>query len=89
MRGYAAIITGTAASMISFDCFWNLTQKPIEFCMAASFFIGFAITFLFVLLSELISDKEEPVKESEPERVAEFVEIENGLSVMIQGRRRA
>ena len=88
MRGYAAILTGTVASMIGFDVCWNLTEKPIEWCIAMSFFIGLFVVIGFIALTDVIADQK-PVKKSKPERTAKFVRMENGLDVMIQGRRTA
>lgn len=89
MRGYAAIVTGAIASMISFDVAWNLTEKPIEFCLAMSFFVGLLVAIAFIALTDVIADQKKPVKKRKPERTAKFVRMENGLSVMIQGRRPA
>ena len=88
MRGYAAILTGTVSAMIGFDICWNLTEKPVEWCLATSFFVGLFVVIGFVALTDVIADQK-PVKKSKPERTAEFVQMENGLSVMIQGRRTA
>ena len=89
MRGYAAILTGTVSAMIGFDVCWNLTEKPLEWCLAASFFVGLFVAIGFIALTDVIADQKKPVKKSKPERTAEFVQMENGLSVMLQGRRTA
>ena len=89
VRGYAAILTGTVASMIGFDVCWNVTQKPLEWCLATSFFVGLFVAIGFIALTDVIADQKKPVKKSKPERTAKFVDLENGLSVMIQGRRTA
>lgn len=89
MRGYAAILTGAISAMIGFDICWNLTEKPLEWCIATSFFIGLFVVIGFVALTDVIADQKKTVKKSKPERTAEFVQMENGLSVMIQGRRTA
>lgn len=89
MRGYAAILTGTISAMIGFDICWNLTERPLEWCLAASFFVGLFVAIGFIALTDVIADQKKPVKKSKPERTAEFVQMENGLSVMIQGRRTA
>lgn len=89
MRGYAAILTGTISAMIGFDVCWNLTEKPLEWCLATSFFVGLFVVIGFVALTDVIADQKKPVKKSKPERTAEFVRMENGLDVMIQGRRTA
>ena len=89
MRGYAAILTGTVASMIGFDVCWNVTEKSLEWCLATSFFIGLFVVIAFIAMTDVIADQKKPVKDSKPERTAKFVDMENGLSVMIQGRRTA
>lgn len=89
MRGYAAILTGTISAMIGFDICWNLTEKPLEWCLAVSFFVGLFIAIGFIALTDVIADQKKPVKKSKPERTAKFVRMENGLDVMIQGRRTA
>lgn len=77
MRGYAGIITGVAAAMISFDVAWNTTQMALENCLAWSFFIGLAIALAFVFLAEKLP------KAGKPKRMSAFIE-EDGLSVMVQ-----
>lgn len=77
MRGYAGIITGVAAAMISFDAIWNLTAEPIENVIAWSFFIGLAVAAAFIFLAEKLPDARKRKKRSA------FIE-EDGLSVMIQ-----
>ena len=77
MRGYAGIITGVAAAMISFDAIWNLTAEPIENVIAWSFFIGLAVATAFIFLAEKLPDARKRKKRSA------FIE-EDGLSVMIQ-----
>lgn len=71
--------------MISFDVIWNLTTEPIENVLAWSFFIGLAVTLVFILTMDKLAETRKPKK-----RTA-FVE-EGGLSVMVQRssrRRRA
>ena len=77
MKEYAGIITGAAASMISFDVIWNLTLEPIENVIAWSFFIGLAVAIAFILLAEKLPEA------GKPKRHSAFIE-EDGLSVMIQ-----
>lgn len=77
MRGYAGIITGVAAAMISFDVAWNTTQMALENCLAWSFFIGLAVALAFILTMEKLAEARKPRKRSA------FIE-EDGLSVMIQ-----
>ena len=77
MKEYAGIITGAAASMISFDAIWNLTAEPIENVIAWSFFIGLAVAAVFVFLAEKLP------KAGKPKRMSAFIE-EDGLSVMVQ-----
>ena len=77
MRGYAGIITGVAAAMISFDVAWNTTQMALENCLAWSFFIGLAISLAFIFAMEKLAEARKPRKRSA------FIE-EDGLSVMIQ-----
>ena len=86
MRWYAGIATGTVAAMIAFDAIWNLTTKPVEDCLALSFFIGLAVALGFILLAGLFSEKKHRPRNV---RQARFVKTESGLSVMIQksGRR--
>lgn len=88
MRGYAGVITGAASSMIAFDVIWNLTTKPVEDCLALSFFIGLGVTLGFIALTDMVSKRQHRSREV---RQARFVETESGLSVMIQksGRRSA
>lgn len=88
MRGYAAILTGTVSAMIGFDVCWNLTEKPLEWCLAVSFFVGLFVAIGFIALTDVIAGQK-PAKKRKPEWTAEFVDLENGLSVMIQGRRTA
>lgn len=77
MKGYAGIITGAMASMISFDTIWNLTMLPVEHVLAWSFFIGLAVALAFVFLAEKLP------KAGKPKRMSAFIE-EDGLSVMVQ-----
>ena len=77
MRGYAGIITGVAAAMISFDVAWNTTQMALENCLAWSFFIGLAVALAFIFTMEKLAEARKPRKRSA------FIE-EDGLSVMIQ-----
>lgn len=77
MKGYAGIITGTVAAIISSDVIWNLTQEPIENVLAWSFFIGLAVTAAFILALDKLP------KAKKPKRRCIFIE-EDGLSVMIQ-----
>ena len=77
MKEYAGIITGAAASMISFDAIWNLTLEPIENVIAWSFFIGLAVALAFILAADKLP------KARKPEKRSAFIE-EDGLSVMIQ-----
>lgn len=77
MRGYAGIITGVAAAMISFDVAWNTTQMALENCLAWSFFIGLAVALAFIFAMEKLAEARKPEKRSA------FIE-EDGLSVMVQ-----
>ena len=77
MKEYAGIITGAAASMISFDVIWNYTMEPIENVIAWSFFIGLAVAIVFILALDKLPKTRRPGKRSA------FIE-EDGLSVMIQ-----
>lgn len=77
MKGYAGIITGAMASMISFDTIWNLTMLPVEHVLAWSFFIGLAVALAFIFAMDKLAEARKPKK-----RTA-FVE-EDGLSVMVQ-----
>lgn len=88
MREYAGIVTGCIASMIAFDAIWNLTTKPVEDCLALSFFVGLGVTLGFVALTDMVSRRQH---RSRNVKQARFVETESGLSVMIQksGRRSA
>lgn len=81
MRGYSGIATGTVAAMIAFDVIWNLTTKPVEDCLALSFFIGLGVAIAFVALTDMVSKRQHRSREV---RQARFVETESGLSVMIQ-----
>lgn len=77
MRGYAGIITGVAAAMISFDVAWNTTQMALENCLAWSFFIGLAVALAFIFAMDKLP------KTRKREKRSAFIE-EDGLSVMIQ-----
>ena len=77
MKGYAGIITGTVAAIISSDVIWNLTQEPIESVLAWSFFIGLAVALAFIYAVDKLP------KTQKPEKRSAFIE-EDGLSVMIQ-----
>lgn len=77
MKGYAGIITGAMASMISFDTIWNLTMLPVEAVIAWSFFIGLAVAIVFILALDKLP------KAKKPKRMSAFIE-EDGLSVMVQ-----
>ena len=77
MKEYAGIITGAAASMISFDAIWNLTAEPVENVLAWSFFIGLAVALAFSFAADKLPKARKPGKRSA------FIE-EDGLSVMIQ-----
>lgn len=77
MKGYAGIITGAMASMISFDTIWNLTMLPVEHVLAWSFFIGLAVALAFIFAMDKLAEARKPGKRSA------FIE-EDGLSVMIQ-----
>lgn len=85
MKGYAGIMTGTVSAMICTDVLWNMTKMPIEDVVAWAMFIGIGVAWAFVALTGIFErKKEKPVKKH-----AEFVSMDNGLSVMIQrsGRR--
>ena len=89
MREYAGIVTGCIASMIAFDAIWNLTTKPVEDCLALSFFIGLAVALGFIALTEMVSKRQHRSRKVHQTR---FIETESGLSVMLQrssGRRTA
>ena len=89
MREYAGIVTGTVAAMIAFDVIWNLTTRPVEDCLALSFFVGLGVTLGFIALTEMVSKRQH---RSRRVRQTRFIETESGLSVMLQrssGRRTA
>ena len=77
MKEYAGIITGAAASMISFDAIWNLTAEPIENVIAWSFFIGLAVALAFIFAMDKLP------KTRKREKRSAFIQ-EDGLSVMVQ-----
>lgn len=79
MKGYAGIMTGTVSAMVCTDALWNMTKMPIEDVVAWSVFIGFGIAWAFIALTGIFEKRKE-----KPVRQAEFVQLENGLSVMIQ-----
>lgn len=83
MREYAAIATGTVATMISSDILWNTTTKPIEDVVFMALLIGVAVGIGFMALTEMFErQKKGPVKKKRSR--SQFVTLENGLSVLVQ-----
>ena len=83
MREYAAIATGTVATMISSDILWNTTSKPIEGVVFMALLIGLLVAIGFIALTEMFEgQKKVPVKKKRSR--SQFVTLENGLSVLVQ-----
>lgn len=83
LREYGVITTGVLGAVFGFDLLWNLTKMEAFDAMFAAMIIGIFLSIGFAFITE---PRERSDKRTKPTFQTDEA---TGLSVMIQGRRRA
>lgn len=82
-RGHMAVAISVITGILAFDWIWNASKMMVEDVMATSLFLALAagLGFLFWTFYE------EERAERKEEETSRFVQLDNGLNVMIQRSR--